>query len=153
MTAQEPLPDAVVVTAPGVTEVAIISGDQTRGEEQAPPMPHRRAVASLIVLAMTAFLFSTNETSVIGVISLVADDMHRSEAAVGLVTTVWALVNMAVSIPAALLLRRLSRRWVLAAPRCCSPAESRSWRARRPSAGCSRAAGYPRWPTARSGRS
>ena len=40
-------------------------------------MPHRRAVASLIVLAMTAFLFSTNETSVIGVISLVADGSYR----------------------------------------------------------------------------
>jgi predicted MFS family arabinose efflux permease len=108
------LPDVVVATAPGVTEVAVVSGEPPQGEAQTPPMPHRRAVASLIVLALTSFLFSTNETSVIGVISLVADDMKRSEAAIGLMTTVWAVVNMAVSIPAALLLRRLSRRWVLA---------------------------------------
>ena len=102
------LPDVVVATASGVAEVAVLPSD-----DQAPPMPHRRAVATLIVLALMAFLFSTNETSVIGVISLVADDMDRSEAAVGLMTTVWAIVNMAFSIPAALLLRKLSRRWVL----------------------------------------
>jgi len=108
------LPDVVVATAPGVTEALVVSGEASPGEVQAPPMPHRRAVASLIVLAMMAFLFSTNETSVLGVISVVADDMNRSEAAVGLMTTVWAIVNMLASIPAALLLRRLSRRWVLA---------------------------------------
>ncbi|MGC4174712.1 MFS transporter [Demequina sp.] len=108
------MPDVVVAAAPGVTEVAIVPGEAQPGEEQAPPMPHRRAVASLIVLATTAFLFSTNETSVLGVISVMAEDMNRSEAAVGLMTTVWAVVNMIMSIPAALLLRRLPRKWVLA---------------------------------------
>ena len=103
------MPEAVVAATPGFAEVAVFSG-----EDQAPPMPHRRAVWSLIVLACAAFVFSTNETSVIGVISLVATDMNRSESAVGLMTTVWGLVNMLASIPAALLLRRLPRRSVLA---------------------------------------
>jgi predicted MFS family arabinose efflux permease len=103
------MPDAAVAAAPGLTEVAVYGG-----EPQAPPMPRRRAVYSLVVLAFAAFIFGTNETSVLGVISVIADDMHRSEAAVGLMTTIWAIVNMLVSIPAALLLRRLPRRTVLA---------------------------------------
>ena len=83
------------------------------GEEQTPPMPHRRAMFSLVVLAFAAFVFTTNEMSVMGVISMMAEDMDRSVAAVGLMTTVFALVNMVFSIPAALLLKRLPRRAVL----------------------------------------
>ena len=103
------MPEAVVAATPGQAEVAIYSGD-----DQAPPLPRRRAILSLIVLAFAAFVFSTNETSVVGVISVVAKDMNRSEAAIGLMTTVWGLVNMLASIPAALLLRRLPRRSVIA---------------------------------------
>ena len=53
------------------------------------PCPAVGPILSLIVLAFAAFVFSTNETSVVGVISVVAKDMNRSEAAIGLMTTVW----------------------------------------------------------------
>ncbi len=102
------VPDAAVSAVPGVTEVAVYSD-----EDKAPPMPHRRAVIVLVILAIAAFTFSANETSVMGVISLMAEDMNRSEAAIGLMTTVFAIVNMVLSFPAALLLKRLPRRSVL----------------------------------------
>lgn len=111
---EPPMPDALVASAPGLAEVAIFQGEEAPGEVHAPPMPHRRAVFSLVVLAFAAFVFGTNETSVLGVISVIADDMDRSTAAVGLMTTIWAVVNMLVSIPAAMLLTRLPRRTVLA---------------------------------------
>jgi len=107
-------PEAFVAATPGLTEVAVYSS-ATIGPDQPPPLPHRRAVWSLVVLALTAFIFSTNESSVVGVISIVAKDMNRSTAAIGLLTTIFGLVNMLASIPFALMLRRLPRRNVLAA--------------------------------------
>ena len=105
-------PATGAAVAPGITEVAIYPTG-TAGDHQALPMPHRRATFSLIILAFAAFVFSCNEGSVMGLISVIAEDMNRSEAAVGLMTTVFALVNMAASIPLALALKRLPRRVVL----------------------------------------
>lgn len=104
------LPDVAVAVTPGVTDVAVYGGD-----DQAPPMPHRRAVWVLLILAMAAFVFACNEGSALGVISVVAEDMGRSEAQVGLMTTVFSVVGLLASIPAALVLGRYSRRHALTA--------------------------------------
>jgi DHA1 family inner membrane transport protein len=106
--ARSNVPDAAVAAGPGVTEAMVYSADDI-----APPLPHRRAVWSLVVLAFAAFVFSCNEGSMLGMISVIAADMGRSEAALGLMTTVFAVVNMLLSIPAALTLQRFPRKWVL----------------------------------------
>ena len=103
------MPDAVVTSVPGMPDVGIYSPTGPP-----PPLPHRRAMWSLFVLALAVFVFSCNEGSALGVISVVAEDMGRSEAVVGLMTTVFSVVGLLVSIPAAMLLGRFPRRHVLA---------------------------------------
>ena len=107
-------PDVAVAVSPGVTEVGVYYGAGW-GDEQAPPMSRRRAVWTLLVLAIAAFVFTCNEGSAVGVISVVAEDLNRSEAVIGLMTTTFSVVGLLVSIPAALVLGRYSRRYALTA--------------------------------------
>lgn len=101
--------EVVVTPVPGLPDVGLYSHDGPP-----PPLPHNRAMWSLFVLALAVFVFSCNEGSALGVISVVADDFGRSEAVVGLMTTVFSVVGLLVSIPAAILLTRFPRRHVLA---------------------------------------
>ncbi len=71
-------------------------------------------MAALIVLSTTAFLFVTNEIAPLGLITLIAEDLGRTEQEIGLLTTAFALVVVMASVPLARITKRLPRRNVLA---------------------------------------
>jgi DHA1 family L-arabinose/isopropyl-beta-D-thiogalactopyranoside export protein-like MFS transporter/DHA1 family inner membrane transport protein len=73
-----------------------------------------RATASLVVLSVAAFGFVTIEILPIGLLTLIADDLHRSRSDVGLLMTGYAVVVMLASVPLTMLTRRVPRRWLLA---------------------------------------
>jgi predicted MFS family arabinose efflux permease len=74
----------------------------------------RRAWAGLIVLSLTAFAFITTELLPIGVLTLIAPDLHRSRSQVGLLVSGYAVVVVVASIPLARLTQRVPRRGLLA---------------------------------------
>jgi DHA1 family L-arabinose/isopropyl-beta-D-thiogalactopyranoside export protein-like MFS transporter/DHA1 family inner membrane transport protein len=73
----------------------------------------RRARAALAVLSVTAFAFVTTELLPIGLLTLIATDLHRSRSEVGLLVGGYALVVVLASVPLTLLTRNVPRRRLL----------------------------------------
>ncbi|GAA4734193.1 MFS transporter [Isoptericola chiayiensis] len=79
-----------------------------------PTVDTRRATVVLLALASSTFLFVTVEQLPAGLLTLMAPDLDRTTAAIGLLVTVYALVVLFSSVPLAHVTRNLQRRWVLA---------------------------------------
>lgn len=79
----------------------------------APPVSPGRANATLVALAISAFLIVSNEVAPMGLIKTMAADLGRSEAELGMTATVFAIATMVATLPLALLTTRLIRRWVI----------------------------------------
>lgn len=85
-----------------------------------PPIPaqqrsrQRRAVVALIALATSAFLFVTAENLPGGLLTIMAPDLGRSTAQIGLLVTAYAAVVVLATVPLAHATRRFGRRAVLA---------------------------------------
>src|SRR5689334_18316261 len=73
----------------------------------------RRANLALLALAVAAFSYVTVEVLPIGLLTVIASDLHRSRAQTGLLVTGYAIVVVIVSIPLARLTRRIPRRLLL----------------------------------------
>ncbi len=74
---------------------------------------HRRAVAALITLSIGAFCFVTTEVLPIGLLTLIAPDLHRTTAQAGLLVTGYAVMVILFSVPLTRLTRRVPRRQLL----------------------------------------
>ncbi len=79
-----------------------------------PPTSPARANAALLALAVAAFCFVTTEILPIGLLTVIAGDLHRSRSQVGLLVTGYAVVVVLAALPLTGLTRRLPRRWLLA---------------------------------------
>lgn len=110
-TSEQPIATAVPVA--GSADIAVYGPDAAGA--LTPPIPPRRAAWALTALAVTAFIFVTNEASPLGLISVIADDLDVSESVVGLLTTVFAVFVMLASVPLAMATKRLPRREVIVA--------------------------------------
>ncbi|MDG6105639.1 MFS transporter [Dactylosporangium aurantiacum] len=75
----------------------------------------RRADAALAALAVATFIFVTVEVLPIGLLTLIADDLGRSRAEVGMLLTGYAAVVVLLSVPMAAVTRRVPRRLLLGA--------------------------------------
>lgn len=64
-------------------------------------------------LALSVFAFLTTETLPIGLLPLIARDLHTTTGAIGLLVTAYGLVVVVASIPLARLTVRVPRRYVL----------------------------------------
>ncbi|WP_402469674.1 MFS transporter [Isoptericola aurantiacus] len=80
-----------------------------------PTVDARRATIILLAMGASTFLFVTVEQLPSGLLTLMAPDLDRTTAAIGLLVTAYALVVLVSSVPLAHLTRNLQRRWVLAA--------------------------------------
>lgn len=80
---------------------------------RAPVVSPARAGWTVALLSFAAFIFVTNEILPIGLITLMADDLGRTEAQIGVVATAYALMIAAVSIPLAHVTRSIPRRLLL----------------------------------------
>jgi len=79
----------------------------------APTVERRRAVAALVALSFATFAFVTTEVLPSGLLTLMAPDLGRSTAQVGLLVTGYALVVVVASVPLAHVTRRIPRRYLL----------------------------------------
>ena len=70
----------------------------------------RRAWAAAVVLSLAAFLFVTTELLPIGLLTLIASDLHRSRSQVGLLVSGYAIVVVLGSVPLTMLTQRMPRR-------------------------------------------
>lgn len=77
------------------------------------PLSSRRAIAALVCLGVSTFSFVTIEVLPIGLLTVIADDLHRSRSQVGLLVTGYAAVVVLASLPLARLTLHLPRRLVL----------------------------------------
>jgi predicted MFS family arabinose efflux permease len=73
----------------------------------------RRANLALLALAVGAFSYVTVEVLPIGLLTVIASDLHRSRAQTGLLVTGYAIVVVIASIPLARLTQRIPRRLLL----------------------------------------
>ncbi len=80
-----------------------------------PDVVPRRAWAALIVLSLAAFAFVSTELLPIGLLTLIADDLHRSRSQIGLLVSGYAIVVVLGSIPLTLLTQHIPRRQLLGA--------------------------------------
>jgi predicted MFS family arabinose efflux permease len=71
------------------------------------PISTRRASAALLMLSVGTFSYVTIEVLPIGLLTVMADDLHRSRSQIGLLVSGYAAVVVLMSIP----LTRLTRRW------------------------------------------
>lgn len=101
--------------APGTSASAVIPTTQPTVTPWTAPTSPKRAVAALVMLALSAFVIVTNEIAPQGLIRLMAADLGRSESALGLATTVFAVTIMLTTLPLTLLTTRLPRRPVIVA--------------------------------------
>lgn len=86
------------------------------GGPSEPPTPlvsPRRANATLVALAVAAFLVVSNEVAPMGLLPTMAADLGRSEQELGMTATVFALATMFATLPLARLTTRMIRRWVI----------------------------------------
>ena len=98
---------------PGI-DASVAAADEAHLPPGQPPgVTLRRAWGAVAALAATAFLFVTNEIGPLGLITVMADGLGRSESAIGLVSTVFAAIVMLASVPLAMLTTRLPRRSLL----------------------------------------
>ncbi|HEX5199199.1 MFS transporter [Paractinoplanes rhizophilus] len=72
-----------------------------------------RARFALVALAVAAFCFVTTEVLPIGLLTVMAADLHRSESAAGLLVTGYAAVVLLASVPLVWLTQRVARRRLL----------------------------------------
>ncbi len=98
---------------PGATPAADASDAGTPGAPPTPPVSPARANVVLVALAVSAFLFVTNEIAPVGLLPSMAADLGRSEAELGMAATVFAIAVMFTTLPLAMLTTRMVRRWVL----------------------------------------
>lgn len=78
-----------------------------------PAVDRRRAVAALAALSFATFTFVTTEILPSGLLTLMAPDLGRSTAQIGLLVTGYALVVVVASVPLAYVTRRIPRRYLL----------------------------------------
>ncbi|MER7273002.1 MFS transporter [Dactylosporangium sp. NPDC000244] len=76
-------------------------------------LEHRRANLALAALSISTFTFVTTEILPVGLLTLMADDLHRSRSQVGLLMTGYAVVVVLMSFPLAHLTRRIPKRLLL----------------------------------------
>ncbi|GAA3456296.1 MFS transporter [Dactylosporangium matsuzakiense] len=76
-------------------------------------LEHRRANLALIALSVSTFTYITTEVLPVGLLTLMADDLHRSRSQVGLLMTGYAVVVVLMSLPLARVTRRIPRRLLL----------------------------------------
>jgi DHA1 family inner membrane transport protein len=74
-----------------------------------------RAVGALVALSLSSFTYVTTETQPIGLLLLIAKDLHTTASAVGLLVTFYGLVVVVTSIPLTHLTRRIPRRHLMSA--------------------------------------
>ncbi|GIF76025.1 MFS transporter [Asanoa siamensis] len=79
-----------------------------------PPISPGRATAALTALSLAAFAYVTTELVPVGLLTVMAPDLHRSQSEVGLLVTGYAFVVVFASLPLAHLTRRIPRRRLLA---------------------------------------
>src|SRR5437588_145357 len=72
-----------------------------------------RARGALVALALTAFLYVTTETLVVGLLPQVAHSLHSSLSAAGILVTGYAATVAIASVPLTLATRRVPRRRLL----------------------------------------
>ncbi|MDN4491195.1 MFS transporter [Demequina sp. SYSU T00068] len=102
------------VSYPVAGEVAVVPAEvPARGEGTAPPVPRGRALAALLVLALSAFAFVTAEVLPLGLMTPMAEGLGVAESTVGLLITVQALVVVVGSVPLAFAVKRLRPRTAL----------------------------------------
>ncbi|MEV4754962.1 MFS transporter [Micromonospora sp. NPDC049559] len=82
---------------------------------QSPPVAPARANAALVVLGVATFSYVTVEVLPIGLLTVIAADLGRTESQVGLLVTGYAAVVVLASLPLTRLTYRLPRRRLLAA--------------------------------------
>ena len=80
-----------------------------------PEVAPRRAWAALVVLSVAAFAFVSTELLPIGLLTLIADDLHRSRSQIGLLVGGYAIVVVLASIPLTLVTQHVPRRQLLGA--------------------------------------
>jgi predicted MFS family arabinose efflux permease len=88
-------------------DVASATGDQTAVTSE--PLP----VAALLALAMTGFICIASETLPAGLLPLIADDLHVSNAIAGQTVTAYALGSLLAAIPLTIVTAGWRRRSVL----------------------------------------
>lgn len=108
-------PHGIAAPTPGTSASAVVPNALPSGRPWTPPATERRSMAALVALAACAFMIVTNEIAPLGLIRLMAADLGRTESEIGLVTTVFAVVVMVVTVPLALLTTRLPRRSLIVA--------------------------------------
>jgi predicted MFS family arabinose efflux permease len=109
--------DAVFVPAGDIvvrprTESGMTGGP---GSPDAPLVSPGRANATLVALAVCAFLMVSNEIAPMGMLPTMALDLGRSEGQIGMAATVFALATMFATMPLARLTTHMVRRWVIVA--------------------------------------
>ncbi|GGL08231.1 MFS transporter [Sphaerisporangium melleum] len=72
-----------------------------------------RAVAALIALSASTFLYVTTEMLPIGLLTLISDDLSASPSAVGMLVTGYGLMVVLATIPLTQLTRRVPRRLLM----------------------------------------
>ncbi|WP_051808948.1 MFS transporter [Actinoplanes subtropicus] len=80
-----------------------------------PDVAPRRAWAALIVLSLAAFAFVSTELLPTGLLTVMADDLHRSRSQIGLLVGGYAIVVVLGSIPLTVLTKHIPRRQLLGA--------------------------------------
>ncbi len=83
------------------------------GRPAAPPVSPGRANATLVALAVAAFLMVSNEVAPMGMLPVMAANLGRSEQQLGMTVTVFALATMFATLPLARLTTHMIRRWVI----------------------------------------
>ncbi|WP_291378390.1 MFS transporter [Demequina sp.] len=108
------IPDEATTDQGALADAA--AGDAgTPPEPPTPPVSPARANVVLVALAVSAFLFVTNEIAPMGLLKSMSEDLGRSEAQLGMAATVFAIAVMFATLPLAMLTTRMVRRWVLVA--------------------------------------
>src|SRR4051794_38877177 len=89
----------------------------TGAEAELPRAAARRrpvaAVGAVLALALASFCYGTTENLPVGLLPLIAADLHRSPSAVGLLVTGYGLTVAVVSVPLTRLTARMRRRVLL----------------------------------------
>jgi predicted MFS family arabinose efflux permease len=79
-----------------------------------PQISSRRAIAALVALSLAAFAYVTTELLPVGLLTVMAPDLDRSESEVGLLVSGYAVVVVLASLPLAHVTKRIPRRRLLA---------------------------------------
>ena len=108
--------DAVFVPAGDIIARPAAEGEKEGppGPPASPPVSPGRANATLVALAVGAFLVVSNEIAPMGMLPVMAADLGRSEEQLGMVATVFSLATMVATMPLARLTTHMIRRWVIA---------------------------------------